>query len=42
MYSAILASFLLDEKLGRLGVCGCACCIVSPLLSSMKEQVSMD
>lgn len=29
--SAILASFLLDEKLGRLGVCGCACCIVSPL-----------
>jgi hypothetical protein len=26
--SAILASFLLDEKLGRLGVCGCACCIV--------------
>jgi hypothetical protein len=28
--SAILASFLLDEKLGRLGVCGCACCIVRP------------
>jgi len=28
IYSAILASFLLDEKLGRLGVCGCACCIV--------------
>jgi hypothetical protein len=27
--SAILASFLLDEKLGRLGVCGCASCIVS-------------
>lgn len=26
---AILASFLLDEKLGRLGVCGCASCIVS-------------
>ena len=25
---AILASFLLDEKLGRLGVCGCASCIV--------------
>ena len=33
--SAILASFLLDEKLGRLGVCGCACCIVrsSPTIS---------
>ena len=28
---AILASFLLDEKLGRLGICGCASCIVSPL-----------
>lgn len=27
---AILASFLLDEKLGRLGICGCASCIVSP------------
>jgi hypothetical protein len=27
---AILASFLLDEKLGRLGVCGCASCIVRP------------
>lgn len=27
--SAILASFLLDEKLGRLGICGCAACIVS-------------
>ena len=26
---AILASFLLDERLGRLGVCGCASCIVS-------------
>jgi len=26
---AILASFLLDEKLGRLGICGCASCIVS-------------
>lgn len=26
---AILASFLLNEKLGRLGVCGCACCLVS-------------
>lgn len=25
---AILASFLLDEKLGRLGVCGCASCVV--------------
>lgn len=25
---AILASFLLDEKLGRLGICGCALCIV--------------
>lgn len=24
-----MASFLLDEKLGRLGICGCAACIVS-------------
>lgn len=27
---AILASFFLDEKLGRLGICGCLSCIVSP------------
>lgn len=27
--SAILASLLLNEKLGRLGICGCACCLVS-------------
>lgn len=27
--SAILASFLLDEKLGRIGICGCISCIVS-------------
>lgn len=36
--SAILASFLLDETLGRLGVCGCASCIVSlplPHLASL-------
>jgi hypothetical protein len=26
---AILASILLDEKLGKLGVCGCASCLVS-------------
>lgn len=26
---AILASIFLDEKLGRLGVCGCLSCIVS-------------
>jgi len=36
-YSAILASFLLDEKLGRLGICGCASCIVSPLLSFLSS-----
>jgi hypothetical protein len=45
-YSAILASFLLDEKLGRLGVCGCACCIVSlrpryPALRSTQSQVRL-
>ncbi|ORX33947.1 magnesium transporter NIPA-domain-containing protein [Kockovaella imperatae] len=29
---AILASFILDEKLGRLGVCGCACCIIGSVV----------
>ncbi|KAL7415162.1 magnesium transporter NIPA-domain-containing protein [Mrakia frigida] len=29
---AILASFLLDEKLGRLGICGCACCLIGSLI----------
>jgi hypothetical protein len=33
---AILASFLLDEKLGRLGVCGCASCIVSFPIGSLR------
>ena len=30
--SAILASFLLDEKLGRLGICGCASCIIGSVI----------
>lgn len=37
---AILASFLLDEKLGRLGVCGCASCIVR--LSTLRSWRSAE
>jgi drug/metabolite transporter (DMT)-like permease len=37
---AILASFLLDEKLGRLGVCGCASCIVRLTIFLSPDFVS--
>ncbi|WVW78377.1 hypothetical protein I302_100331 [Kwoniella bestiolae CBS 10118] len=44
---AILASFLLDEKLGRLGVCGCASCIIGSVIivlhaPSDKEVETVD
>ncbi|KAE8538985.1 hypothetical protein D1P53_005355 [Cryptococcus gattii VGV] len=44
---AILASFLLDEKLGRLGVCGCAACIIGSVIivlhaPSDKEVETVD
>lgn len=41
--SAILASFLLDEKLGRLGICGCASCIVCspPILPFFSNASSL-
>ncbi|KAK8847469.1 hypothetical protein IAR55_005327 [Kwoniella newhampshirensis] len=44
---AILASFLLDEKLGRLGVCGCASCIIGSIIivlhaPSDKEVETVD
>ncbi|KAK1921629.1 magnesium transporter NIPA-domain-containing protein [Papiliotrema laurentii] len=44
---AILASFLLDEKLGRLGVCGCASCIIGSIVivlhaPSDKEVETVD
>ncbi|WVQ75940.1 hypothetical protein IAR50_005575 [Cryptococcus sp. DSM 104548] len=44
---AILASFLLDEKLGRLGVCGCAACIIGSVVivlhaPSDKEVETVD
>ncbi|GFZ47806.1 hypothetical protein JCM24511_05553 [Saitozyma sp. JCM 24511] len=44
---AILASFLLDEKLGRLGVCGCASCIIGSVVivlhaPSDKEVETVD
>ncbi|KAH8087044.1 magnesium transporter NIPA-domain-containing protein, partial [Filobasidium floriforme] len=29
---AILASFLLDEKLGKLGICGCASCLIGSVV----------
>ncbi|CED83588.1 Uncharacterized conserved protein [Phaffia rhodozyma] len=29
---AILASFLLNEKLGKLGICGCALCLIGSLI----------
>lgn len=44
---AILASFMLDEKLGRLGVCGCASCIIGSVIivlhaPSDKEVETVD
>ncbi|WVO16613.1 hypothetical protein L204_104292 [Cryptococcus depauperatus] len=44
---AILASFLLDEKLGRLGICGCASCIIGSVVivlhaPSDKEVETVD
>ncbi|ORY30336.1 magnesium transporter NIPA-domain-containing protein [Naematelia encephala] len=44
---AILASFLLDEKLGRLGICGCASCIIGSVIivlhaPSDKEVETVD
>ena len=37
-FRAILASFLLDEKLGRLGICGCACCLIGSLIIVLRES----
>ncbi|RXK40987.1 hypothetical protein M231_01835 [Tremella mesenterica] len=44
---AILASFLLAEKLGRLGVCGCASCVIGTVIivlhaPSDKEVTTVD
>lgn len=39
---AILASFLLDEKLGRLGVCGCASCLIGSVIIVLHAPADKD
>lgn len=38
---AVLASFFLKERLGRLGVCGCALCLIGSLVIIMRECASV-
>lgn len=39
---AILASILLDERLGRLGVCGCAACLIGSVVIILHAPADKD
>lgn len=39
---AILASFLLDEKLGRLGILGCASCLIGSVIIILHAPADPD
>jgi hypothetical protein len=37
---AVLASVFLKERLGRLGICGCALCLIGSLVIIMRESLA--